>query len=199
MEKKDLLKHIAQTAYSIGFGAKLNFATYDIISKAPKFIGFLSIASGVYALVFEALDTKHVSATFIVLGIVGIYAAEYTSKKDQHEKTGRNLTDFFNQLKRLYSEVKTMEGSLDAPLQTLVEIENSYTKISRSNQILFSNWYAHYKFFWEHQIDWIDEQLEFSLFRDKLPLTFTVFMTLVLGSALISVSQPIWIAVVAKL
>ena len=31
MDKDDLLKHIAETGYNVGFGAKLHFATYDIV------------------------------------------------------------------------------------------------------------------------------------------------------------------------
>ena len=50
-----------------------------------------------------------------------------------------------------------------------------------SKQILFSDWYAHYKFFWQVQIDWIDEQKNFNLLRDKIPLTFslTVVVTII--------------------
>ena len=45
-----------------------------------------------------------------------------------------------------------------------------------SKQILFSDWYAHYKFFWQHQIEWVDEQKKFDFFRDKVPLSLYVFI-----------------------
>ena len=40
--------------------------------------------------------------------------------------------------------------------------------------IMFATWFAHYKFFWEQQIAWIDEQRKFGFFRDKVPLTFWI-------------------------
>ncbi|MEC6126925.1 MULTISPECIES: hypothetical protein [Acinetobacter] len=46
-----------------------------------------------------------------------------------------------------------------------------------SKQILFSNWYAHYKFFWEHQISWMDEQLKFRFIRDKIPLSLIFILS----------------------
>ena len=33
--KEDLLKQIADKAYTISYAANLNFATYDIVTKAP--------------------------------------------------------------------------------------------------------------------------------------------------------------------
>ena len=172
MNKDDLLKHIAQTAYNIGFGAKKNFATYDIVAKMPGLISFVSLAFGVYALVFEALNAKFFSASFIVLGVVGMYISFYDSKKDEYAKTGVELTKLFNKLKILSGRVKAEQGALDSYVAELAQLENEYNNVSMHHQIMFSNWYAHYKFFWEHQIDWVDEQLQFKLLRDKIPLSF---------------------------
>lgn len=49
--------------------------------------------------------------------------------------------------------------------------ESQYYGASISKQILFSDWYAHYKFFWQYQIDWVANQKNFSFWRDKVPLT----------------------------
>jgi len=185
MNKSDLLKSIAQKGYDVGFGAKKHFATYDIIEKTPGFISFISMAVGVYALVIKSLSAELISATFIVLGIVGLYINLSDHKKADYEKSGSALTKYFNELKALYLEVKGSPD--DAPLseyqKRLTEIENKFYDNSISKQIMFSNWYAHYKFFWEHQIDWIDEQLKFSLLRDKIPLSF--MFALVLMSAIL--------------
>ncbi len=172
MNKDDLLKHIAQTAYNIGFGAKKNFATYDIVAKMPGLISFVSLAFGVYALVFEALNAKFFSASFIILGVVGMYITFYDAKKDEYAKTGVELTKLFNKLKILSGRVKAEQGALDSYVAELAQLENEYNNVSMHHQIMFSNWYAHYKFFWEHQIDWVDEQLQFKLLRDKIPLSF---------------------------
>lgn len=185
MNKSDLLKSIAQKGYDVGFGAKKHFATYDIIEKTPGFISFISMAVGVYALVIKSLSAELISATFIVLGIVGLYINLSGHKKADYEKSGSALTKYFNELKALYLEVKGSPD--DAPLseyqKRLTEIENKFYDNSISKQIMFSNWYAHYKFFWEHQIDWIDEQLKFRLLRDKIPLSF--MFALVLMSAIL--------------
>ena len=179
MNKDDLLKHIAQTAYNVGFGAKKNFATYDIVAKMPGMISFTSLAFGVYALVFEALNAKFFSATFIILGVVGMYIAFYDGKKAEYANTGVELTKLFNKLKILFERVKAEQGALDLYVTELEQLENDYNNMSMHHQIMFSNWYAHYKFFWEHQIDWVDEQLKFRLLRDKTPLSFICSVLLI--------------------
>jgi hypothetical protein len=174
MTKQDLLKRITDTAYNVGFGAKKHFATYDIIAKVPGSIGFVSTAVGVFGLVYDSLSTKSLSAAFIVLGIMGICITIYDRKKEKYAEAGNKLTQIFNRLKSLYFNVKAaQETDLLKFEQELDSIESEYSKIGISDQMLFSGWLAHYKFFWEHQIDWIDEQKHFRLFRDKLPLSFT--------------------------
>ena len=44
-----------------------------------------------------------------------------------------------------------------------------------------SQWYAHYKFFYEMQIDWVDEQLKFKFIKDKVPASIktTVSITII--------------------
>lgn len=178
MNKDDLLKHVAETAYNVGFGAKKHFATFDIVAKAPGWISFISFAFGIYALIFDELNTKFLSATFIILGFTGFYIAHYDSKKADYIASGQKLTDLFNELKRLYGSIKSSNGSLDTHIQKLEAIEQQYTQVSSSHHIAFSNWYAHYKFFWEHQIGWIDEQLRFRLLRDKVPLSLSLTLIL---------------------
>lgn len=181
MQKDNLLKNIATTGYNVGFGAKKHFATYDIVEKTPGWIGFISTAFGVYALVFDSLSTKFLSATFVVFGIVALYITFYDSKKSSYENAGIELTKQFNSLRDLYRTVQsTTNPDLSAYVQQLSTIEQAYYGISLSKQITFSDWYAHYKFFWQHQIDWIDEQKNFTFWRDKVPLSFaTVIVALV--------------------
>ena len=185
MNKSDLLKSIAQKGYDVGFGAKKHFATYDIIEKTPGFISFVSIAVGIYALVIKSLSTELISASFLVLGIVGLYVTLNDHKKADYEKAGKALTKNFSDLKALYIEVKgsTDGAELSEYQKRLTEIESQFYDNSISKQIMFSNWYAHYKFFWEHQIEWLDEQLKFRLLRDKIPLSF--MFVLVLMSAIL--------------
>ncbi|WP_192386577.1 SLATT domain-containing protein [Burkholderia cepacia] len=173
MQKDALLKNIATTGYNVGFGAKKHFATFDLVDKTPGWIGFASTAFGIYALVFDSLSTKFLSATFVIIGIIALYITFYDAKKASYETAAVELTKLFNQLRNLYRKVQsTTDPDLSSYEQQLADIESAYYGLCISKQIAFSNWYAHYKFFWEHQIDWIDEQKKFTLLRDKLPLSF---------------------------
>lgn len=181
MNKSDLLRCIAEKGYDVGFGAKKHFATHDIIEKVPGLINFSSMAFGIYALVVKSLSTEVISATFIVLGVVGLYINMYERKKADYEEIGVALTQLFNELKALYLSVKNLDESTDFSTyqNELSEIESKYYSLGISTQILFSNWYAHYKFFWEHQIGWINEEVRFSFLRDKIPLS--LWFTLVIS------------------
>jgi hypothetical protein len=184
--KADLLRNIADTAYNVGFGAKKHFATYDITAKVPGIIGFVSIAIGVFALFIDELTAKHLSATLIVLGVMAISIGVYDRKKDRYADVGGKLTEFFNKLKSLYYDVKAAEDlDLSRFELELQSIRTEARKIGIADQILFSGWYAHYKFFWEHQIDWIDEQKHFRLFRDRIPLGAIATATLVFVATVI--------------
>lgn len=179
MDKTHLLKRIADTAYNVGFGAKKHFATYDIIEKAPGWIGFISLAVGVFALYIDVLATKHVSAVMIVLGIAGLIISTYAEVKQKYDQNGVLLTNLYNQLKTLYFSVKSSDKTdFSDELARLEKIEVEFNTNSLSKQIFLSDWYAHYKFFWQHQIDWIDEQKHFRFWRDKVPLSFSVIIIL---------------------
>lgn len=188
MNKDDLLKHIAETGYNVGFGAKKHFATYDIVEKAPGIIGFISTAIGVFSLVFEVLTANSLSATFVVIGISGFYISFYDHCKMEYEDAATKITSVFNELKHLYFKVKSATDDQLPELQSeLHDLENRFNQFSISKQILFSDWYAHYKFFWQLQIGWMEEQKKFSFFRDKIPLSFSLFvliLVVVFGSCL---------------
>jgi len=186
MNKSDLLISIAEKGYDVGFGAKKHFATYDIIEKSPGLISFSSMAFGILALAVKGLSTELISAIFIILGIVGLYISLYDHKKSSYEQSGVALTKLYNELKALYLKVKHIDEESDfSELQKeLSDIESRYYPACISKQVLFSNWYAHYKFYWEHQIEWVNEQLKFSFFRDKIPLSlWLIILVIVIGLA----------------
>lgn len=176
MNKNDLLKAIAERGYDVGFGAKKHFATYDIIEKVPGWIGFTSIAFGIFTLAYTELATKFTSATFVVLGVVSLYVGFYAHDKHRYSESGASLTRLYHELKMLYLNLKGSESADVIPEceGKLLDIENRFFEDSISKQILFSNWYAHYKFYWELQIGWLEEELRFSFFRDKVPLSFWI-------------------------
>jgi len=180
LEKSTILRRIAETAYNVGFGAKKHFATYDIVDKAPGVIGFVSMAIGIFALFIDQLNSKWLSATLIILGIAVLFINQYDESKDKYEEVGKKLTDLFNELKVLYLKVKD-EGVKSKTIErNLEDIDAKFQELGISKQILFSDWYTHYKFFWQNQIKWLDEELKFSFWRDKIPLSLSVTMALII-------------------
>ena len=177
MTKELLLKRIAQSAYNVGFGAKKHFATYDITSKAPGIIEFLSLAIGVLALCFDVVGTKIVSTCLIIFGIVSIYISKYNESQVEYSKTASELTQIFNDMKDLYCDVKSKEHTenLDTAISKLKELEERFYLISRPKQIILSDWFAHYKFFWQWRthIKWLVDELSLTT-KDKIPLSFVV-------------------------
>ena len=186
MKRDDLLKCIADTGYNVGFGAKKHFATYDLVEKSPGWISFLSIAFGIYSLAFKELSTSFLSASFTILGVVSLYVSMYDAKKSDYEKAGVELTKIYNQLRALYYSVQSKSDSDDLTnlISEYQQLESQYYSVGLSKQILFSDWYAHYKFFWQHQIEWVDEQKNFSFFRDKVPLSFYMFLVVLIVMAI---------------
>ncbi|MCU7843530.1 MAG: SLATT domain-containing protein [Candidatus Thiodiazotropha sp. (ex Monitilora ramsayi)] len=175
MNKEDLLKSIAEAGYNVGFGAKKHYATYDIVEKTPGFIGFFSMAFGIYALVFKNLSNEFLSASFIILGIIGLYISLYDHKKLEYEELGTKLTRIYNKLGNLYRKAKHVDGDKINDIEAeLSKLQSEYYTSCISKQILFSDWYAHYKFFWQFQIEWVNEQKQFKFFRDKIPLTLSI-------------------------
>lgn len=190
MKKDQLLKSIAETAYNVGFGGRKHWATYDIVDKVPGLIGFLSTAFGIFALIYEKLSEKSLSAAFIVFGLIALYITFYEPNKSKYAESANKLTTLFNALRDLY---RTVEGHPNDDVDTYIDqlhlIEKNYYDTCISKQILFSDWYAHYKFFWQYQIDWLDEQKKFKLFRDKLPLSFMFWMVALLAGVVVYVGR----------
>lgn len=176
MNKDALLRLIAESAYNIGYAAKKHLATYDLVEKVPGWIGLVSFTVGIFALFMPDLAKNSVAATFIVLGVASITINCYSADKDRYAKVGSELTGTFHELRALYLQVKSQPDT--ANLTSFINEHNRIQKDSLglgiAKQIFLSDWYAHYKFFWQMQIGWIDEQLHFRLVRDKLPLGFTL-------------------------
>jgi hypothetical protein len=177
MDRASLLKTIAETGYNVGFGAKKHFATYDIVEKAPGWIGFISLSVGIFGLVFEVLSSRVPSATLTVLGVAALYISLYDKDKSKYDAAGKSLTQIFNDLRDLYRSVQG-GGDIQSAIAELKSLEQRYYASCISKQIAVSDWYAHYKFFAQHQIGWIEEQKKFS-WRDKIPLSMRFLLLVV--------------------
>lgn len=196
MDKDGLLKSIAEMGYNVGFGAKKHFATYDIVQKVPGAIGFVSMAIGVFALIHEPLSAKLPSACLVVAGVLALYISFFDHCKGDYEEGGRKLTILYNRLRDLYRGVQS-GMDVTAAHATLKSIETEYYAIGVSNQIVGSDWYAHYKFFAQMQHDWIDEQKCFT-WRDKVPLSLRTWVILLVVGGGIWAAWALLLAQVVK-
>ncbi len=180
MLREQLLKLIAVAGYDVGFGAKTHFATFDIVEKAPGWLGFVSLVGGVYSLFVPFWSTPQVAAAFVVFGVISLYIGLYGTEKNRYEDAGKRLTQAFHTLHVLYRRVEALPVGADASMHIpeLEQIRRETNLLGLSKQIFLSDWYAHYKFFWQMQIDWINESRPFGLFRDKIPLSAYVAVVL---------------------
>ncbi|RWT76461.1 hypothetical protein DN595_17000 [Enterobacter cloacae] len=135
MLKNDLLNHIASAGYNVGFGAKKTFATFDIVSKLPGWIGIISLAVSVLGLYMDEMSSKNISAIFIILSIGSLYINFYDGDKSKYEEAGKRQTDIFRKIERLYYDAKS-ESQPDsakegANKQVISSQADSLIKISR--------------------------------------------------------------------
>ncbi|MFK8272652.1 MULTISPECIES: SLATT domain-containing protein [Capnocytophaga] len=180
MDKKQLKQYIAKTAYNIGFGAKKNFASYDIIRNTNEYISMISMAIGILALVFETFNEKTISALLLIAGIVGLYISKFESMLNDYDEIGVTNTKHFNELNVLYYKVDEIDANTDEILSQVKGIENDFYSKTISKQVYFSGWYAHYKFFYQFQSEWIVKELKLTFWKDKIPSSLKVFIFLIL-------------------
>lgn len=182
MDKDRLLYALAENGYNIVFGARKHFATYDIIEKIPGMFAFFGLIIGVWQIYYPGFKyNTEVSLALIFLSIIALYIDPYKSSKEVYKDRGDKLIQLHNQLRQLYYSVKSKSAN-DSFIQEETEMNQFLTQYNTgniANQILFSDWYAHYKLFAKSQYDWIDEQKHFK-FRDKFPLSFRVFIVIVI-------------------
>lgn len=176
MKKETLLRLIAESGYNIGYAAKKHLATYDIVEKMPGWVSLFAAAVGIWALFIPYFEQKWIAAAFIVIAIGASSIALYDSEKAKYAEAGGLLTAKFHELRMLYQKVKEQPDGADLPdLEKRHEdIQNAALGLGVPKQIFMSDWYAHYKFFWQGQTQWMDEQLHFRLFRDMMPLGMIV-------------------------
>ena len=167
MDKDRLLKTIAEKGYDVAFGVKKTFATYDIVGKGPGWVGLISSAVGIFALIYDPLSAKVPSAILLVAGIASLYLSFY--RAEEYEKAANKLLSQYNRLKSLYRSVQS-GNDLTAAKVEFDTIDGEYYSTAIGRQVFLSGWYAHYKLFAETQIDWMDEQLHFT-WKDKWPVS----------------------------
>lgn len=171
-----MLKDIAESGYNIGYAAKKHLATYDIVEKAPGWISIISFAFGILALVVPQLNNNIIAAFLLIVAYAVFYFNSYQDSRLEYSKVGSRLTTIFTTLRSLLYEAKSRDGSADfddieARYRQLLDESQS---IGISKQIFLSDWYAHYKFFWQAERSWLEGYRPFTFWRDKIPLSATL-------------------------
>lgn len=188
MQKNDLLSHIASAGYNVGFGAKKTFATFDIVSKIPSWIGIISLAVSILGLYMDEMSSKHIAAIFIILSIGSLYINFYDGDKSKYEEAGKKQTAIFRNIERLYYDAKSdNEPDSVKYIGQLDILMKEFDETTITKQICGSNWYAHYKFFSEMEKRWIEDQLSLSFWKDKFPNTLKLFILIVFCVILLSI------------
>lgn len=187
MTKEMLLKSIATNGYNVGFGAKKNFASYDIVIKLPSWIGFITLSLGIVQLGYPVVgNCKWLSTLLILVSVAALYINVFNSTADRFEQEGIRLTQLFNRLRNLYLKVKSSnENDFTEEINEMNTIMDEFYSNTISKQVFMSQWFAHFKFFYEMQIDWIDEQKKFKFIKDKVPNSLKVLLILLIVSFLI--------------
>lgn len=176
MNKELLLKDIAESGYNIGYAAKKHLATYDIVEKAPGWISILSFTFGVLALVVPQLNNNILAAFLLIVSYAVFYFNSYQDGRLEYSKVGSRLTTIFTTLRSLFYEAKSRDESanFDDIQARYRELLDESQSIGISKQIFLSDWYAHYKFFWQAERSWLEGYRSFSFWRDKIPLSATL-------------------------
>lgn len=176
MNKDLLLKDIAESGYNIGYAAKKHLATYDIVEKAPGWISIISFAFGVLALVVPQLNNNILAAFLLIVAYAVFYFNSYQDSRLEYSKVGSRLTTIFTTLRSLFYEAKSRDESanfddIEARYREFLDESQS---VGIGKQIFLSDWYAHYKFFWQAERSWLEEYRPFTFWRDKIPLSATL-------------------------
>lgn len=180
MDRNEALKLIATHGYNVGYGAKKHFATLDIVEKVPGAISFISIAFGILSLKYFNQELGgHVSVALTIFGVISLYISFYLNKKDEYQSVGNRITQIFSELQTIYLTLKSNSSNVDSEVDKARALMDEFYNISIPKQILLSDWYTHYKFFVQTQIDWIDEQKNFKLLKDKIPRSFQLIVLLI--------------------
>jgi len=190
MTKELLIEELSNHAYSISYTCNKHFATYDIVEKVPGGIGLFTMIIGIVQLRYP--NWKHsidISMVLIILGVIGLYISFYNHKKDSYNEKGIKLSELYNKITQLYREVKSDNYTEEAIRIEIDTTMDEFYKVGVSQQIMISDWYAHYKMFIKKKTrtQWFVDELEIPFWGGKVPLTFVgmSFLLIVLVTFLI--------------
>lgn len=185
MNRDKLLKELAVTGYNVLYAGKKHFATFDIVEKVPGWITVATLGIGIFALITPELNNKYFAAAVLVVGIASIYFNQFQLQGDKYATTGNVLIGHYNALRGIYNHAQSRDISADVDdLEAkYMDVLGQSERVWKHRHIFLSDWYAHYKIFGQAQIGWLDEQLHFKFWRDKMPLTLSATLVVAFVAA----------------
>src|SRR5690625_4545453 len=181
LDKDSLLKSIAIKGYDVGFEAKKNFTTFDLVCKVTNVVALCILITDIIQLGFDIpiFTNKVLSLFLIFIGIIAIFINQYGNRKNEFIEIGVKINKIYQELRNLYFKVQGTDSVNKEKIEELEQVYNGlihqFHDIGITQQIIFSDWYAHYKFFVQLEIEWIEEQKVFT-FKDKVPMSFRLTM-----------------------
>lgn len=175
--RDSLKKQSAQLGYSVGFGARRHFATFEIVDKVPTYFGVITFAFGIIFLKYPNSQLSDLIAvlTSIVGGAI-VYLNFYANDKDKYTEVGKKLIKLYNQTYSIYEKAKTCNEEEFATLESeLRMINDELQNVAIHKQVFFSNELAHFKLFGESQSDWFADELKLTFLNDKIPAIWKVY------------------------
>lgn len=176
MNKQSLLHNIAQSAYDIGFGGKKHFITYDVHRILPRFISVATLVIGILQLSSfykstNAISQEWISIILIVIGVISLVLDLLGDRKEEYEIAGKKLIGYFNELRRMYFEIDSLNDSADFSIYEirLNDICQNVNNISISKQAIATHIITHIGFFNVMQSNWVVTELKLT-WRDKFPI-----------------------------
>src|SRR5699024_5440388 len=113
------------------------------------------------------------------IGIIAIFINQNGNRKKECIEIGVKINKIYQELRNLNYKVQGTDRVNKEKIEELEQVDNGlihqFHDIGITQQIIFSDWYAHYKFFVQLEIESIDKQKLFT-FKDKVPMSFRLTM-----------------------
>jgi hypothetical protein len=185
--RKQLLNKIARVAYDVGYGVDKHFATHKVYCAVPVLMSILSLSVGIYQI--SRLSAAHsqvymdlLSFLMIIFSVFAFYISIIGGNKALYVSTGKNLLELYYRLDTLYDEVNSGKNTdYDNVYAEVDSIRSKLNSISISEHpLIISDWLAHFHFFGSRNITWIDKELDFKFWDDKVPSSLKTFILVLL-------------------
>ena len=181
----DLKYRLAELGYNMGYGAKRQFASYDLVEKFPFYFTVFTFAVGIFTLAYPEVGTpKWLSIGILVFSYIMTSVNSYSKSKEGFIESGKRIQECYGRIRNLYIEVDSKEASV--VFREMEEIEAEYHKVSLHKQVFGSDIYAHFKLFGESQSKWFVKELKLKFWRDMVPAALYKFIFMVIVILLVS-------------